>query len=67
MWKLPNGGQVIKIIGLSKQNFIAVTMERHAANRNTITILGVIILTIGGKSQNGKEHTTKQFTLLHKM
>ena len=42
-------------------------MERHAANRNTITILGVIILTIGGKSQNGKEHTTKQFTLLHKM
>ena len=32
----------------------------HAGNNNTITILGAISLTTGGKSQVNKDHTTKQ-------
>ena len=35
-------------------------MKMHAANNNTISILGPIILTIGGKLQVGKNYTTEQ-------
>ena len=45
---------------LAFQNRIYFPMKMHAANNNTITILGAISLTTGGKSQVNKDHTTKQ-------
>ena len=56
------GIKVIQKLGLDRTDLIPVTMKMHAANNNSITILGAVILRISGRDQSGSMVETRQIT-----
>ncbi len=54
------GIDVLKQIGLLKKDLIPVEMQMHAANNNSIAILGAAILRFSGTNRNGKVIETRQ-------
>jgi len=56
------GFRCIQRLGINKKDLIPVTMKMHAANNQSIKILGAITLRITGKNQYGELKETRQFT-----
>lgn len=54
------GIKLLRLFRLGKQDLIPVSMQMHTANRNKITILGAIILELGGTSKEGCPYLTQQ-------
>ena len=54
------GLKVVKKLGVSVKDLIPVNNEMRAANNDNIHILGATILRLSGKSNEGKERSTRQ-------
>ena len=58
------GVKVLQQIGIPQSKIIPVTMQMHAANNNTIDILGAVILRFSGMSNNGNRLETRQIVYI---
>ena len=58
------GLRTIRQLGLDKNDLIPVSMRMHAANNNTIKILGAVVLRFSGKSSSGHTLETRQLTYI---
>ena len=58
------GLQAIRQLGLNERDLIPVSMRMHAANNNSIKILGAAVIRFSGKSQSGRTLETRQLTYI---
>jgi hypothetical protein len=56
------GIKSLRKLGLNKSDLIPVSMRMHAANRNSINILGATVLRFSGKTESGQTIETRQLT-----
>ena len=56
------GIKILHRLGLNRSDLIPVSMRMHAANRNTINILGATVLRFSGKTESGEIIETRQLT-----
>ena len=56
------GIKAVSHLGLRAEDLIPVSMKMHAANNNSIKILGAVILQFSGKSASGNHMESRQIT-----
>jgi len=54
------GLNLVKQLGIQRENLIPVSMRMHAANNNRIAILGAVFLRLTRKDSHGESVETRQ-------